>query len=124
MVSNFMVLLGFGVSPGGQMYSTMVVFEKDVHREAEKSIHFSFMSKSFNTQCNLTKCSILIVNEYVYCLLTGIYTNFRRLLCKKCDVRYYVIKHGVMKLMITGCGLLFQYHYYTTMLAKIKYTEL
>ena len=121
MVSNFMVLLGFGVSPGGQMYSTMVVFEKDVHREAEKSIHFSFMSKSFNTQCNLTKCSILIVNEYVYCLLTGIYTNFRRLLCKKCDVN-----HGVLKLMITGWCLWFQFHYYRKFLthAIIKYTEL
>ena len=24
-------------------------------------------------------------------LIFGIYTNFRRLLCKKCDVGYYVI---------------------------------
>jgi len=32
---------------------------------------------------------------------SGIYTNFRRLLCKKCDVGYYVINHGVMKLLIT-----------------------
>ena len=31
-------------------------------------------------------------------LISGIYTNFRRLLCKKCDV----INHGVMKLMFTG----------------------
>ena len=90
----------------------------------QKKVSTFLLSKSFNTQCNLTKCSILIVNEYVYCLLTGIYTNFRRLLCKKCDVRYCVINNGVMKLMITGCGLLFQYHYYTTTLAKIKYMEL
>ena len=34
-------------------------------------------------------------------LISGIYTNFRRLLCKKCDVGYYVIGYGVMKL-ITG----------------------
>ena len=35
-------------------------------------------------------------------LISGIYTNFRRLLWKKCDVGYHVINHGVMKLMITG----------------------
>ena len=35
-------------------------------------------------------------------LISGIYTNFRRLLCKTCDVGYYVINHGVMKVMITG----------------------
>jgi len=31
-------------------------------------------------------------------LIYGIYTNFRRLLCKKCDERYYVINHGAIKL--------------------------
>jgi len=35
-------------------------------------------------------------------LIYGIYTNFRTLLCKKCDVGYYVINQGVVKLMITG----------------------
>jgi len=35
-------------------------------------------------------------------LISGIYTNFRRLLRKKCDVGYYVINHGVMRLTITG----------------------
>ena len=34
--------------------------------------------------------------------ISGICTNFRRLLRKKCDVGYYIIKHGVMKFMITG----------------------
>jgi len=34
---------------------------KNVHRDAEK--HFSFMNKSFNTLCNLTKFSIFILNE-------------------------------------------------------------
>jgi len=29
-----------------------------------KRNHFSFMDKSFNTQCNLTKSSTLIVSEY------------------------------------------------------------
>ena len=35
-------------------------------------------------------------------LVSGTYTNFRRLLCKKCDVRSYVINRGVVKLVITG----------------------
>jgi len=47
---------------------------------------------------------LLLVNiivDVTY-LISGIYTNFRRLLCKKFDVGYYAINHGVMKLMITG----------------------
>ena len=32
-------------------------------------------------------------------LISGIYTNFRRLLCKKCDVGYYVIGSSPLK----GC---------------------
>jgi len=56
-----------------------------------------FMNKSFNTQCNLTKFSTLIVSEYyrrcTY-LISGIYTNFRTFLCKNCVVGYYVINHG------------------------------
>jgi len=43
-----------------------------------------------------------IIVDVTY-LISGIYTNFRRLLlCKKCDVGYYVINNGVMKLMITS----------------------
>ena len=42
-----------------------------------------------------------IVIDVTY-VIYGIYTNFRRLLCKNCDVGYYVINHGVMKLVITG----------------------
>jgi len=42
-----------------------------------------------------------IVIDVTY-LISGIYTIFRRLLCKKCEVGYYVINHGVMKLVITG----------------------
>jgi len=38
----------------------------------------------------------------VICLICGIYTNFGRLLCKKCDAGYYVNNRDVMKLMITG----------------------
>ena len=37
-----------------------------LHCEAEKRNHFSFMNKSFNMQCNLTKFSTLIVNEYYH----------------------------------------------------------
>jgi len=45
----------------------------------KKRKHFSFMNKSFNTQCNLTKFSTLIANEYChrcYLLISGIYANF------------------------------------------------
>jgi len=37
-----------------------------------------------------------IVIDVTY-LLSAIYTNFCRLLCKKCDIGYYIINHGVMK---------------------------
>ena len=37
-----------------------------LHREAEKRNHFSFMNKSFNMQCSLTKFSTLIVSEYYH----------------------------------------------------------
>jgi len=33
----------------------------------------------------------------VICLISGIYINFRTFLCKKCDVGYYVINHGVYR---------------------------
>ena len=55
-----------------------------LHHEAEKGKHFSF-----------------IIVDVTY-LISGIYTNFCRLLCKKCDVGYYVINRGVAKLMIIG----------------------
>jgi len=35
-------------------------------------------------------------------LISGIYTIFCKLLCKKCDVGYYVINHRVTKLMLTS----------------------
>jgi len=47
--------------------------------------------------CVLTN---IIIN--VTYLIPGSYTNFRRLLCTTCDIRYYLIIHSVMKLMITG----------------------
>ena len=51
-------------------------------------------------QCNFTQFSTLIVSVSIMdanYLVTGMYTNFRRLLCKKCDVGYYVTNHGVMR---------------------------
>jgi len=39
-------------------------YTSQLHRRAEKRNHFSFMNKSLNTQCNLTKFSTLIVSEY------------------------------------------------------------
>ena len=35
-----------------------------------------------------------IIIDVVY-LISGIYTNFHRLLCNKCDVGYYVINHEI-----------------------------
>ena len=60
------------------------------------------MNKSFNTQCNSTQNLVLllllnVIIDVTY-LMSGIYTDFRRLLCKKCDVGYYVINHGVIKI--------------------------
>jgi len=44
----------------------------NIHREAEKRNHFSFMHKSFNTQRSLTKFSTLIFNEYYHrCYLSN-----------------------------------------------------
>jgi len=43
--------------------------------------------------------NIIIDVTYV---ISGIYTNFHSLLCKECDMGYYVINHDVMKLMITS----------------------
>ena len=42
----------------------------------------------------------IIIN--VTYLFSGIYTNFRRLLCKNYHVGYHVINHGIMKLMNTS----------------------
>ena len=47
-----------------------------------------------------------IIIDVTY-LISRIYANFHRLLCKKCDVGYYVINHGVMKLMISVCSFNF-----------------
>ena len=45
-----------------------------------------------------------IIIDITY-LISGIYTNFRRLLCKKCDAGYYTVNHGVMKLMTTTASV-------------------
>jgi len=75
------------------------------HPDDEKRNHFSSMNKSVNTQCNSTKFILLllmnIIIDVTY-LISGINTNFQRLLCIECDVGHYVISNGVMKLMIAG----------------------
>ena len=35
-------------------------------------------------------------------LISEISTNFHRLVCKKCEVAYYVINYGAIKSMIIG----------------------
>jgi len=47
----------------------------------------------------------IIIN--VTYLMSGICTNFCRLRCKKCDVRYYVVNHGVMTNEIDDYQLMF-----------------
>jgi len=42
-----------------------------------------------------------IIIDVTY-LISGISTNFHRLLYKKCDVGYYIINYGAVKLMITS----------------------
>jgi len=68
---------------------------KDLHCEAERRDHFSFMNKSFNMQCNLTKKIVFlllmnIIIDATY-FIPRIYTNFCTFLCELCDVGYYVI---------------------------------
>jgi len=53
-------------------------------------------------QCNLTKLNDTEYDRRCYFLISVIFTNFCRLLCKKCDIGCYLIHHRVMKLMITG----------------------
>jgi len=53
-----------GPDSRGQASQVKVCRPIKLHREAEKRNHFSFVNKSFNTQCNFTKFSTLIVNEY------------------------------------------------------------
>jgi len=43
-----------------------------------------------------------IIIDFTY-FIYEICANFRMLLCQKCDVGYYDVNHGVMKLMIIGC---------------------
>jgi len=66
------------------------------HREAEKKDHCSFMNKSFNMQRNL---SLNIVIDVTY-LISEIYSNFHKLLCKKVWRR--ILRHHVINFMITG----------------------
>ena len=55
------------------------------------------MNKSFNMQSLVLLLLMDIIIDVTY-LISWIYINFRRLLCKECDVGHY----GVMKLMIIG----------------------
>ena len=72
---------------------------------------------------NLVPILLLLVNiiiDVTY-LICWIYNNFKRLLCKKCDVGYYAINRGVMN----WCWQFQFHHYYTKFLThtEIKYSE-
>jgi len=76
------------VRPRAEAFSDRLIHRRLIHREAEKRNHFSFVNKSFNTQCNLTKFSrllLLLLNIIIDItnLISGTYTDFRRLLCAK-----------------------------------------
>ena len=47
---------------------TCPLFWTTLYTQAVKRNHFSFVNTSLNKQCNLTKFSTLVVNEYV-CLI-------------------------------------------------------
>jgi len=79
-----------------------------IHREAEKKEPLFFLwlnllirNVIWQTLVSLLLLLMNIIVDVSY-LISGIYINFRRFLCKKCDVGYYTINCGVMKLMITG----------------------
>jgi len=77
----------------------------NIHREAEKRTTFllciNLLIRNAVWQ-NLVLLFLMNIIIDVTYLISWIYTNFRSLLRKKCEVGYYVINHGVMKLMITG----------------------
>jgi len=54
------------LAAAAQTVVSCIVYIAFVHRETEKRNHVSFMKKSVNMSCNLTKFSIVIVNEYYH----------------------------------------------------------
>jgi len=76
-----------------------------LHRKAEKGTTFllwiNLLIRSVIWQHLVLLLLMNIIIDVTY-LISGISTNFHRLLCKKCDVGYYVINHCVIKLMTTG----------------------
>ena len=68
---------------------------RQLHCDTENIKHFSFMKKSFNSNViwqNLELLLLVNIIVNVTYLISGIYTNFCRLLRRKCDV----INRGVM----------------------------
>ena len=52
-------------------------------------------SSSASASAELLLLLLLITVTY---LISGLYTNLHTFLCKKCDVGYYVINHGVYRI--------------------------
>jgi len=63
-----------------------------IHREDEKGNHISFMNKSFNMQCKLTKFSTVTVSEYYDQFYLFNFLNLHNVsapfICKECDIGY------------------------------------
>ena len=66
-------------------------------RQKKRTTVLSWISLSIGIEIWQNLLVLLLVNIIVDVtdLISGIYTNFRTLLCKMCDVGYYVIKHMV-----------------------------
>jgi len=75
------------VRPRAEAFSDRLAVDLYTVRQKKRN-HFSFVNKSFNTQCNLTKFSrllLLLLNIIIDItnLISGTYTDFCRLLCAK-----------------------------------------
>jgi len=75
-----------------------------IHSEAERRNRFLWINLLIRIVIweNLVPLLLMNIIIDVTFLICGIYTNFRRLLCKKCDYDITSLKHDVMKLIIPG----------------------
>jgi len=89
---------------GGRSHRLYAVYVRSmamfIHREAGKTLTtfllwINLLIRNVNWQNSVLLLLLNIIIDDTY-LISGIYTNFHRLLCEKCDVGYYVIYHGVM----------------------------
>jgi len=88
-----LVVIAF-VKQGFWSWSSFFFFY--IHLEAQKGTTFLLWICSVIWQNLVLLLLMNIVVDVTY-LIAGIYTNFCTFLCKKCDVGYYFINHGVYR---------------------------